>query len=304
MVDANSAQAGAPVPSHGWTEAGLGLMVVIWGVNFAVVKWALEVFDPLGFNALRYVLASALVFAVLRGQGRLRLPDRADLPRIVLLGLVGNTVYQVAFILGVDGTRAGNASLMLALVPVFVLAFAWRRDGPPGTAAWLGAALSVVGVAAVSWSTLEVDGTSTLRGDLIMIGAALVWAIYTVEARPLIERYGSVQTTAWTLWVGAVGIFLIGVPSLAGQDFGRVGAAAWGGLAFSALFSIGLAYLIWYRGVERLGGARTAVFSNFTPVVALLAGALWLGERLTIISIAGAAMVIGGIILVRTRRSP
>lgn len=304
MVDANSAQAGAPVPSHGWTEAGLGLMVLIWGVNFAVVKWALEVFDPLGFNALRYVLASALVFAVLRGRGRLRLPDRADVPRIVLLGLVGNTMYQIAFILGVDATRAGNASLMLALVPVFVLVFAWRRDGRPTTAAWLGAALSVVGVAAVSWSTLEVDGASTLRGDLIMIGAALVWAIYTVEARPLIERYGSVQTTAWTLWVGAIGIFAIGVPSLAAQDFGRVSPAAWGGLAFSALFSIGLAYLIWYRGVERLGGARTAVFSNFTPVVALLAGAIWLGERLTIVSIAGAAMVIGGIMLVRTSRSP
>jgi drug/metabolite transporter (DMT)-like permease len=160
----------------------------------------------------------------------------------------------------------------------------------------------VVGVALVSASTLELEGTTTLVGDLIMVGAAVVWAAYTVGARPLIERYGSVQTTAWTLWVGAVGIFLIGVPSLLEQRWSAVGAAGWGGLLFSALFSIGLAYLIWYRGVERLGGARTAVFSNVTPVVALLTGALWLDERLTPLSVLGAALVIAGVMLVRGRR--
>lgn len=302
MVEVDSAQASAPVPARGWTEAGLALMVVIWGVNFAVVKRALEAFEPLGFNALRYVIASGLVYLVLRSRGPLRRPHRGDVPRIVLLGLVGNTLYQMAFILGLNGTRAGNASLMLALVPVFVLVFGWRRDGRPSSKAWVGAVLSVVGVAAVSGSTLRLDGSSTLVGDLTMVGAALVWAIYTVEARPLIERYGSIQTTAWTLWVGAVGIFLIGTPSLARQDFAAVDLAGWGGLAFSALFSIGLAYLIWYRGVERLGGTRTAVFSNFTPVVALATGALWLGETLTALSIAGASMVLGGIMLVRTDR--
>jgi drug/metabolite transporter (DMT)-like permease len=297
---ANSAQASGPVPARGWTEAGLMLMVLIWGVNFAVVKRALEGFSPLGFNALRYVLASALVYAVLRSRGRLRRPARADLPRIVALGLIGNTLYQLAFILGVDGTRAGNASLMLALVPVFVLMLGFRHRTRHGPRVWIGVVLSVIGVAAVSRSTISMEGLSTLRGDLLMVGAAAVWAIYTAEARPLIEKYGSVQTTAWTLWIGAIGVFLIGSPSLATQEWALIDAAGWGGLAFSALFSIGLAYLIWYRGVERLGGARTAVFINFTPVVALLTGAIWLGETLTPLSVAGAAMVLGGVVLVRS----
>lgn len=302
MVGADSAQAAAPVPSRGWTEAGLSLMVLIWGVNFAVVKRALEAFSPLGFNALRYVLASAFVYAVLRSRGRLRRPAAEDLRRIVVLGLVGNTAYQMAFILGLDLTRAGNAALMLALVPVFVLLLGWRHGGRHGPRAWLGTLLSVVGVAFVSGAAITMDGARTLRGDVIMIGAALVWAVYTVGARPLIDRYGSVQTTAWTLWVGAVGIFIVGVPSLLRQQWAAVDAVAWGGLLFSALFSIGLAYLIWYRGVQRLGGARTAVFANFTPVVALATGAVWLDERLTFLSIAGAAMVLGGIMLVRTAR--
>lgn len=288
----------APTGASAWTEVSLGLMVLIWGVNFAVVKWALQTFSPLGFNALRYLIASAFVFAVLRFQGALRLPRREDVPRVLWLGLVGNFVYQMAFILGLDRTRAGNASLMLALVPIIVLLMG-GRGARHGAMAWAGAVVSVVGVALVSGSALQMEGAETLVGDLIMIGAAIVWAVYTVGSQPLIARYGSVQTTAWTLWTGAVGLFLVGLPALLRQPWGAVTPAAWGGLLFSALLSIGLAYLIWYRGVERLGGARTAIFSNLTPVVALLAGAVWLGERLTIPSVAGAAMVLIGIWLVR-----
>lgn len=295
------AQAAAPVPALGRTELALGAMVLIWGVNFAVVKRTLEAFSPLGFNALRYLIASLFVYAVLRWQGALRLPRREDVPRILVLGLLGNTVYQMAFIFGLDRTRAGNASLMLALVPILVLLFDVRGERH-GAWVWLGSALSVVGVAMVSGSALRMEGATTLVGDLMLVGAAAVWALYTVGARPIIQRYGSVETTAWTLWFGAVGIILVGVPDLLAQDWGRVGTGAWGGLLYSALLSIGLAYLLWYRGVEKLGGARTAIFSNLTPVVALITGAVWLGERLTPLSLLGAALVIGGLVLVRKRR--
>jgi drug/metabolite transporter (DMT)-like permease len=78
-----------------------------------------------------------------------------------------------------------------------------------------------------------------------------------------------------------------------------VDTVSWAGLLYSAFLSIGLAYLLWYRGVARLGGSRTAIYSNLTPVVALAAGALWLGEDLTLLSVVGAALVIGGVMLVR-----
>jgi drug/metabolite transporter (DMT)-like permease len=274
-------------------------LVLIWGLNFAVVKRALEVFSPLGFNALRYLLASLFVYAVLRSRGPLRLPDRRDMGRIVVLGLLGNTIYQLAFITGLDRTLAGNAALMLALVPVFILLLGIGRGSGPGVRAWIGALTSVAGVALVSLTAVGFVGSETLLGDLLMISAAGVWAVYTVESRTLIEKYGSLRTTAWTLWTGALGIFIVGIPSLTRERWGEIGAAGWGGLAYSAFLSIGLAYIIWYRGVERLGSARTAIFSNITPVVALAAGALWLGEPLGILSLFGAAMVIGGVFLVR-----
>jgi len=272
-------------------------MVLIWGVNFAVVKWALLAFEPLGFNALRHLVASLFMLGVIAVLGVAGLPERRDYGRIALLGFTGVVLYQMAFILGLDRTRAGNASLMLSLVPIYLLVFGGRSRA--SRSAWANALLSVSGVALVSGAALRLDGATTLAGDLILIGAAGIWAVYTLGSQSLIERYGPIRTTAWTLWIGSAGLFVAGLPSLLRQDWGAVGPEAWGGVAFSAVFAIGVAYLLWYRGVQQLGGSRTAVFSNLTPVVALLAGASWLDERITPAAAIGASFVIGGVILVR-----
>jgi drug/metabolite transporter (DMT)-like permease len=277
------------------------LLVLIWGVNFAVVKWALEDFEPLVFNALRFAVASLMVALVVQLRGGIGLPPRAELKRIVALGIIGNVIYQVAFIQGLDLTRAGNASVMLALVPVIaaILAFLSGQERPTPLV-WAGVAVSVAGVALVSGAALRVDRTTAvLVGDLIMIGAAVAWAVYTVGAGESIRRHGPVRVTAWTLWIGTIGLVLIAIPGMATQPWGAVRPGAWAGMLFSAIFSIGLAYILWYRGVERIGSTRTAVYVNVAPIVALITGALWLGERLTVMSFVGAACVIGGVLAVR-----
>jgi drug/metabolite transporter (DMT)-like permease len=300
------AHAAAPVPVPGWTELGLGLMVFIWALNFSVVKRTLEVMEPLGFNALRFLIASVFVYVVLRVRGGLRRPEPSDVRRLVVLGVVGNVLYQVAFIFGVDLTRAGNASVMLALTPLFVVLLSWRAGHEqPGPFTLVGGASSVVGVALVSGAALHLGSTLRgLAGDLILVGAALVWAVYTVGSRPLIEKYGSVQTTAWTLWSGGAVLAMVGTPALIRQSWSAVTPAAWAGLVYSSVFAIGLSYLLWYRGVERLGNTRTSIFSNLTPAVALLIAALWLGERLTLLSLVGATMTIAGVMLVRWDHLP
>lgn len=295
------AEATAPVPGWGWTETALSLMVFVWGVNFAVVKHALADIQPLAFNALRFVIASVLVLAVLRARGELSLPERRDLPRVVALGLLGNVIYQMCFILGLSRTGAGHAALILALTPIMT-AFLSMLTGheKPGPRTWGGASLSILGIALVSGASVSVSGTEALVGDAILVTACVAWAVYTVGARPIVRRYGSVRTTAWTLWTGALGLIVLGIPSLLRQEWGAVRAAAWGGLAFSATFAIALAYLIWYRGVERIGNTRTAIFSNLTPVVALFAGVVLLNEKPSSLALIGAALTLGGVMIVRT----
>lgn len=295
------AQATAPVPAWGWTEATLGLMVVIWGVNFAVAKAALDAFPPMAFNAVRFCIASVLVAAVLRRQGGLGLPAREHRWRIVGLGLLGNVIYQMCFIQGLQRTRAGSASLILALSPVLVAMLSTLTGHErPGRRTWGGAAIAIAGVGLVTGTGISLEGPTALAGDLILVGAALGWALYTVGSRGMVSIYGSVRTTAWTMWVGTVALVPLGIPEMARMDWGSLGWKAWGGLLFSAVFSIGLAYLIWYRGVEKIGNTRTAVFSNLTPVVAMAAAAVLLGEHPSRWALLGAALTLTGVMIVRS----
>jgi len=302
--DGLEAEATGPVPgTWGWTEGSLALMVFIWGVNFAVVKSALESFSPLAFNALRFTIASVFVLAVLAARGEIGLPRGGDVLRVLALGFLGNVAYQLCFILGLDITPAGQSSLLLALTPVTVtLLSALLGHERPGPRTWLGAVVSIVGVALITGARLTIQGRGALLGTALLLGACLSWAVYTVGARGLVARYGSVQVTAWTMWAGTLGLLGIGAGPLAAQRWSGLPAAAWGGLLFSALFAIGLAYLIWYRGVERIGNTRTAIFSNLTPVVAMLAAAALLGERPGPLALIGGALTITGVMVVRSDR--
>ena len=279
------------------------VLVVIWGVNFSVVKASLEQFEPLAFNGLRFVLGALLLLPfVLRGPG-LRRFDRRDWPTLLVLGVLGNTVYQVLFVYGIDLTLAGNAALMLAASPVFVtlLSSALRHESirPAG---WIGVLLSLVGIACVLAGDSRIRfGTDTLNGDLLMLVAAGAWAIYTVGASPLVRRYGALPVTGITTGIGALLLFVVSVPALAAQDWQVVTPLGWTLLVGSGTLAIGLAYVIWYHGVEHLGSARTAVFSNTVPVVALVTAWLTLGEAPAPIQLVGAALIVGGVLLTRLR---
>jgi drug/metabolite transporter (DMT)-like permease len=296
------------MPAMGPTATDFGLLglALIWGVNFSVMKVTLTELDPLALNALRFPLAAGALWIALRGRPGPPMPRGADLGRVVALGFVGNVVYQLCFVFGIDWTLAGNASLLLSTTPVWtMLLSAAVGHERPGGAVLLGILGTLVGMALVVLGRGDAVslGSATLRGDLLMIGASVLWSTYTVGGRGPVARYGALRLTAWTLWVATPVIVLMGLPSLARTDLGAVSAGAWLGVAYAGLFSVGLAYLLWYRGVERLGNNRTAVYSNLVPVAALVTAWLWLGEVPTRLQVVGAAVILAGLTTARLSRS-
>lgn len=283
------------------------VLVLIWGTNFSVVKLALREISPLAFNALRFVLASVILAAFLRPSGSMLKVERGDIPTFIGLGLLGNVLYQMLFIFGVDWTLAGNAALMLATVPIFVSLFStMRRHETIGRTGWAGVLMSVSGIGLIVWGGTRglQFGADTVRGDITMLAAAVAWSAYTVGAAPLVQRYGPLKATAGTMWIGTVVLVLISTPSLLAQEWSEVSAGAWAGVVFSGALSIALAYIIWYYGVRHLGSSRTAVYSNTVPIVALLVAWATLGETPTLIQLAGAAAIVGGVLLSRLGSTP
>ncbi len=291
-------------PAHTGTrqaEAGLLLLVLLWALNFSIIKIGLASIPPYGFNALRFPLAAVFLAVVLFRSGRLRLPDPGDRARILILGVVGNFLYQLLFISGLARSRAGNASVLLNLSPVFIAAgTAWLGHERIRPLAWVGIAIAVAGVTMVvaSGGSGLAFGTDTLTGDLLMIAASMVWATYTVGVRDLIMKYGSVFVTSWTLWAGAVLLLLAGIPDVAGLHSG-VPPVAWASVAYAGLLGLGVSYLLWYRGVQTIGNTRTAAIGNLVPILTIFIAWPMLGEVPNVWQVTGAVVVIGGISLVR-----
>lgn len=288
------------------TDAGLVAMAVIWGINFSVIKIALTEMPPLAFNALRFPMAAAALVMMLRLQGPLQMPERSDVPRIIALGLIGNVGYQLLFIYGIELTLAGNAALMLATTPVWTLILATLLGlERHGGLVWAGVFGALAGmVLVVLGGSQEVAiGNGVPTGDLLMVGSASVWAVYTVGSQDLTRRYGALPVTTWTLGIGAVSLAIIGGPQLAQTDLAALSTTAWVSVFYAGVMSIAVAYLLWYRGVERIGSSRTSAFSNLVPLVALVVAWFWLGERPSAIQLAGAAVIIGGVSVTRYARA-
>ena len=273
-------------------------MVVIWAVNFSVAKVALEALSPLAFNALRFPMAAALLYLVLRMRGGIPLPTRAELPRVLALGLLGNLMYQMFFIFGLDRTRAGNASLLLASTPIITAllsaSLGHERVRPR---VWLGVLATFGGILLVVLGGRgQVEaGRDTLAGDLLMFGASITWAFYTVGSRPLLKRYGALPVTAWTLWIGTAGIVSAGLIDTLRTNWENVPSSTWLAVVYAGVLSIGVAYIIWYYAVGVLGNTRTSTYSNIVPVVALAVAWLWLGEVPTAAQLMGTAVIVTGV---------
>ncbi len=285
-----------------WVDLGLLLTTVIWGLNFTVVKAALEEIEPLAFNALRFPCAAVAVWFMVRGTGRRLLPPRKDWGMVILLGIAGHVTFQLGFILGLDWTLTGNAALLLSTSPVWVVVISFALGRERLNPAILGGVFATLAgmVILITGGTQEV-GTARL-GDLLVLGAAISWGAYTVFGRRMVRRRGALQMTAWTLWAGMPFIILAGVPDLVRTDWSSVSLQAWLGVVYAGVFAIGLAYLLWYQGVRTIGQNRTSIYQNLVPVIAMISAWLWLAETPTTQQLVGAGVILAGIVVARSSR--
>lgn len=286
-------------PASHLTELSLVLMSVIWGVNFSVVKYGTQVMEPLAYNALRMMLGCAVLLTLAAWRPGKR-ANTADRWRLMALGVLGHCIYQILFISGIARTRAGTASLVIAASPaaVAIVARAFGHDklSPRAVA---GLALSITGVFLVLGGSVSADGSSHLAGDLMILAAVCCWAFYTNWLVALTQRVDAVQVAAWTLVGGVVPLTLIATPQLLRVEWAAITPLTWASVFYSGVMAMVVAYLLWYRGVHRIGPTRTSMFGNLQPIVAVMVAWIALGEVPTLFQGAGAATVLGGLYLSR-----
>ena len=278
------------------------LIAIIWALNFSVVKVSLQEIDSLSFNALRYILAAGLLAYTARARGYSLKVDREDFWPLVGIALVGNVLYQLFFIIGVDYTYSANAAVILGTIPVWVALLSHLfTDEKLTRYKSIGIGLAFTGIVLiVTGSKAGISiASKTFLGDVIILCAAISWGVYTILAKRFLKKYPSTQFTGVMSIVGMVFLLIIGLPNLLNVNLSGISLKGWGGIFYSGLLSIGPAYLIWNNSVSKIGAVRTAAYQNLVPVLGLVFGVVLLQEALTLQQYSGSALVIVGIIFSR-----
>ena len=278
--------------------------MVVWAGSFSVIKALLDDGVAAGDIALlRYAIAApGFAFILWRARG---LPGltRRDAMRVVAAGLLIVVGYHVFLNVGTRDTTSGVAALVVALAPgmTLVLALALGLD-TARVRNLVGLALAFLGVVVVvtlgTEKELSLEG---VKGPLIVLAAPLAFALYNVIIKPLFSRYDLLALTAATSLVGTLGL----VPLVRASTVDTVAAASAadaGRVAYLGMLATFLGYIGWNVGLRGLGPTRAVTYTYAISPLAVLIGALTLGETITLWLVLGAGLVVGGIAL--TQRAP
>jgi drug/metabolite transporter (DMT)-like permease len=282
-------------------EASLLLTVFFFGTNFVAVKHVVESVPPILFAAVRFTSAGVLLWLLLR----LVEPEskllRKDFLPILGLGFVGVTLTQSVFTIGVSMTTAANTALIYSTAPVWgmLLGFVLTLERPRLSGV-LGVGLCLIGVALIVYGGLEFGGTS-LAGDVLILAAAVFWGSYTVLSLFLLRRYSPLALAAYAILFGGLAAF-----PLSAFDFGRLDVAAldgsvWFAAAYSCLLSSAFGFAAWGWGVSQVGANRVLVYQYLVALIGVVAGILILGEDFGLQQLIGAAVILSGVYLARSR---
>ncbi|MDT8902832.1 DMT family transporter [Selenomonadales bacterium 4137-cl] len=284
----------------------LFFVAFMWGIHPAIVKIGLVTLPPVPYNALRLLLATAVAWGAVWASGTYRPVAREDVRLLVQISLAGFFVFQLFFAAGVEKTTAGNASLVVCMLPVSVAVINRVCGLEPITgrmAAGIAASLAGV-VLIVLGSGKEISVASEhWKGALLLLGAQAGYGYYTVFSRRLLGRYSAYQVTAVVVTISTALFAVMALPDLAAISWGGVPVAAWLSVAYSGVFAMCVGNFLWVWGVGRIGSARTSLFNNFAPVFAVVSGYYLLGEAFGLMQMAGAAVIFWGLYYARPKQA-
>jgi drug/metabolite transporter (DMT)-like permease len=278
----------------------LATVVLLWGGAFVAIRILVRDVSPLTIAFLRFVLTSiGLVVVMSAARQRAVRVERADWPKLVLLGFCGVVVYHLALNYGERYVSADLASLIVASMPVMValLSRAFLHEEVNATR-WAGIALALAGVLVLIFlgSTEASLHAKSLAGAAVVVLAPTAWAIYTVVSKPLVSRYGALPMTTYAMLTGTLLLSPFGIPASIGE-IGKLTWSDWGWLAFLAFGCSTYAYTVWFYALGRMPASSLAPWVYFVPITAIVWAAVVLGEHVTPFVALGGVMVIGGVIV-------
>ena len=286
-------------------------VVAVWGVTFVSTKVLIGAgMHPVAIFFIRFVLAYAGIwlYIALSHQSKKLWYGWKEEGIFLLLGVSGGSLYFLTENLALAYTQATNVAFLVCSAPLFTAIFTliYKRFGKgrfanglePIRLGWPligGTILALSGMALVIFDGARLQLSA--GGDLLAIGAALCWAVYSLFMSQMTREYGTITATRKVFFYGLLTILpLLGgyrdsfSPAVLGQT------AVWTNLLFLGLAASLVCFILWNLVMDKLGNVTSTNYVYLNPVFTLITAMIFLGERMTLIPAIGCAAILGGVI--------
>lgn len=306
-------------PGRPAIAAAIGILVVVWAVNFIAAKVGLRYLPPLAMASFRVVLAGVVMVPVYFSCLRLKaFAEAADLRRrgfalgdlwtFLYLGFFGVTINQMCFTIGLYFTHVSHSAVIVGLGPIYILLLAvlFRLERATGRKV-MGMLIALAGIF-VLVSEKGISGQSaSIEGDAITMAGSIGFAIYVVLGKRVAEQYDTLTMTAFNHFAGALLVLPAAMHEIWALSAARLWHQpwrAWAAVVYMAVFSSALAYVFYFWLLRYLEASQLAAFTYLLPVLATILGILWLGEKGSWSQVLGGVMALGGVYWIESSRVP
>jgi drug/metabolite transporter (DMT)-like permease len=278
------------------TGLAIAFTVVCWASAFVGIRDAVQYFSagPLAF--FRYVVASVVLGGVLLAQ-RMPLPERRDWLRLAWVGLAGITLYNLLLNYGSEFIKAGSASFLVNTAPIFTAIFASFMLRERVTALrYGGIVLGFIGAILIFFG--EGEDVAVEPAALLILLAAVVFALFFILQKPLLQSYSPLQVIAMAVWIGT--LLMIPASLEVVSEFREAPADAKAVVVYLGVFPGALAYAAWSYVLSKIPANKAASFIYCVGPTTVLIAWLWLDEVPTVLSLVGGAVALTGVVIVNT----
>jgi drug/metabolite transporter (DMT)-like permease len=269
--------------------------VFVWGISYINTEFLLPVLGPMTIGAIRFLIATILLYVMIKVSGGSLKIDRSDKPLFIVAGAVGIALYFYFENTGILYISANPSSLIMSAIPVLSIlleAVVYKRR--IDIVDFVIVALSVVGVAFIVGLDLKTFlHSGKAVGYFMMLGAALSWVIYSLLSKPLYEKYPYLTIIFYQFFYSLP--FLLPFMLFEGNKWGRIGFEGLAHLVFLSVFASAVGFYFYAIAVDYLGVTESSMFINFLPIVTIAFNFFYTGQTITLQQFIGGCIVISSV---------
>ncbi|MCS5421958.1 MULTISPECIES: DMT family transporter [Psychrilyobacter] len=267
---------------------------------FIAGKFSIAEFPVYSLTFFRFLIAAVVLFLIMWKKGEDLTLEKADIPRILLLSLLGMVGYHVFFFTALKYTSSVNTSLIAATNPIMttIMASLFLKERFPKKAVG-GILISFLGVAMiVTNGSIDVIKNMNFNiGDLYMLLAVLSFSLYFIVLKGIVGRVAPIKLTSYVFLFCVILLIPMVIYENPMSFIPKTTWTGWSSLVYMSIFASVIAYLIQQVSVKRIGPAKTSLYVNLVPLFSMIMAYFILGEVITLPKVFAGFMIITGVII-------